>query len=390
LYARFVLLFRKPIVENGEVINCPDSAMQSANTTNSVDQPYAIINLGNHPKQKAFDTDDREKAGDDTEEEDPPASLEETPSATAIDANVFNVWDSNCTPILSIVRVGEFDATSGKTAVSMAARPVASEPRPVSSLSVNKPHTICIRYNEVDYLPLPFKFVWGKDKKNHHINTFLEPLIRLVRDVHKHVCIILDGYSGSGKSWTLFTQHDSLARFAARIFSSGIQENPITFVAFETRGQDQTDIKFRRAELRNIGVTENCVQYIPGAKHYTVGNVEALIQLLTWTSERRDTDKTKFNKESSRRHLVCAIGVGPPTSAGNNMGWLMLVDLAGAESMDASAQGDESRKINLSRLSLRKLIEDFSAWSRGKKNYLMPFNDSKVSHQRRYFHEDYS
>lgn len=277
--------------------------------------------------------------------------------------NILDCWSRNPRQIMSLIRWVDVNSNSGETAIDVK--------NSTYKIELHDQHTIYIRSDGSDYV-YPFDFVMGSSFDNSAVNLFIKPLIELVVK-GEDVSIVTDGYSGSGKSYTMFSEDDSLARYAANLLHEGLGGGQITFAAAQIRDKTQVEhFDFDPRQLREFGITAGGNSVITDGCHYQTSIAESLVNVIDWLDKHRATEPTTFNERSSRSHL--ALGLKPRSSRGR----LMMVDLAGAESSDATQNVKGTLGINISRTSLRNAMLHYSSWSPKKKNFYVNWRDSKV------------
>ena len=198
-----------------------------------------------------------------------------------------------------------------------------------------------------------FDHVFDWSEQNNQVNFRLYPLIQQFLQ-GSNVCIIADGYSGTGKSYTMFTQRDSVACAAVDAIFQIQRSQRVAFSAVQVENNTAKAFNFTQSELDMDGIIKaeepvgGDASY-KGRVQYIAESSKALKKLIGLMSSKRTKGKTDFNLESSRSQLVCTIIVqimGGPASH------LYLVDLAGNE----RAQNHESKDINLARIAMWQVL----------------------------------
>ncbi|KAI4668885.1 uncharacterized protein J4E92_008620 [Alternaria infectoria] len=207
--------------------------------------------------------------------------------------------------------------------------------------------------NSPDRLLTQYEFphVFSAQTMNLDICLFMQKAIELVAVRGGRFVILADGYSGTGKSYTLFETRDCIAQWAGDLLFHQLHLGQVFFAATEIvhsiqDGVVNKSVTFPPAKLRSISSTR---QELSAFKNrvvaYSATSAEHLQALVDWTVASRQTLPTAVNKNSSRSHLICQILI--PRGAGFAM--LTLADLAGAEDSSVTDHGSVSQLINQER-----------------------------------------
>ncbi|KAL8867138.1 MAG: hypothetical protein Q9174_005854, partial [Haloplaca sp. 1 TL-2023] len=209
-------------------------------------------------------------------------------------------------------------------------------------------------------------------ESNKTIIDDLSPLFHHIIDT-EHTYIVVDGQSGSGKSYTMLTGPNAIATVAAeRIFAderweADAWETRITCSAVEVYLDNAVDLLLLPGnqisqDKEPLGRGRSALRFaaIP------VISVEQALSLFKSISKKRRSRSTGKNASSSRGHLVCALTKTLRSTTGSQPDRttkLALVDLAGSERFDNDAVEscqDETTFINKSRWAIR---EDLRQWT---------------------------
>ncbi|KAL9002241.1 MAG: hypothetical protein Q9188_004813 [Gyalolechia gomerana] len=252
-------------------------------------------------------------------------------------------------------------------------KPLEGEHSRLLTISTRTSHTVTVAPRSTSDSTKRFTVdqIFDQDVPNELVFERISPVIIAALDYQK-VCIIADGQSNSGKSYTMFERGDSIASLAAAsIFSEManwenrgwkwsmsclILENSKKGT-YNLLSQDQQQLK-----INTVGSSrkDDREAWIPRE----VTSSASLPALFHEALGKRQERPTAKNNRSSRSHLLCTLQVTrtPPDGAktSSRVSQLCLIDLAGSERWDheaASAGNAETQFINLSRYELRQVIE---------------------------------
>jgi kinesin family protein C2/C3 len=237
------------------------------------------------------------------------------------------------------------------------------------AVSAKSNDTITV-YNEFDARKRTFEFdhVFYPDATQEHVFTEVVPFIRSFLDGY-NVSLLAYGVTNSGKTYTMQGTIDMpgiTVRSLELIFSSTPEVVTLSCVQIYNETvfdllNDMTVLELRGESFE----AENVTQVV-------VNSFEAAQTVMKTAAQKRSTNSTKLNQESSRSHLVVTVRRGGTK--------LNLVDLAGSENVARSgATGpilQEAKYINRSLSALGDVIHGLIA-HRGKSH--VPFRNSKLT-----------
>lgn len=118
---------------------------------------------------------------------------------------------------------------------------------------------------------------------------------------------------------------------------------------------------------------------VPHLTEEDISGPEQFISLLKQVSERRCTEHTLMNEQSSRSHLVLTLNISRVTESSQVHGFLNMIDLAGNENLkESGAIGDraeEAKAINKSLSAFTGVIQALV-----QKNTHVPYRESLLTH----------
>lgn len=227
--------------------------------------------------------------------------------------------------------------------------------------------------------PEPWKLlqcscVIGTTASNSDVFNTLKPLsYELQHPQNRVMCVGADGFSGSGKSYTM---ESLLLNIGADLFHSGGDLREVVFEAFQSSGKDVDSLDFSDHKVSSglykmdsSPIRLGTGAIIPGKRPcYQVTLFEAFELLLKKTKDFRHSGITNNNATSSRTHLVILVQV----TMMKKTSLLCIFDMAGNERSDAvnGIEGDEKKRleqtirINDSRMKIHVVFK--SAVSRKK------------------------
>lgn len=210
------------------------------------------------------------------------------------------------------------------------------------------------------------------DRVFHHTDTN--------RDIYEHVrpmvqaavegldvAIILEGPSGSGKSYTMFEQPDGIAFSLARhILQSPDKEDGqririASFKVYKEMILDATIVKGENTPLYIKDVRGSKIQVYRDQRYKSrvdgtlISTTEELTSEFMRMLNAREQRATAQNATSSRGHAVCKLEFSSSniSTGETKISTLFLVDLAGPESFKQSLNPDETRTITQGRTELQ-------------------------------------
>ena len=151
---------------------------------------------------------------------------------------------------------------------------------------------------------------------------------------------------------------------------------------FEIYGGKLFDLLNARGVIRCLEDAKQQVQ-LPGLTEHPVGNVDALLDMMSRAHDQRSTGSTGANEESSRSHQVLQLSLQIPTrnkrTPFKKVGQLTFIDLAGSErGADTTHNSKQTRmegaEINTSLLALKEVIRSLE-----RKQGHTPFRGSKLT-----------
>jgi kinesin family protein 2/24 len=190
----------------------------------------------------------------------------------------------------------------------------------------------------------------------------LAPVVQKVLDNEARAAtFLLFGQTGSGKTYTMTACQEGLAEqlFRGKSPTMKVQVQSIELAGKVCRDLMDSDSSSQGGEV--VKIQENgdgSVRFL-NAEAVTVTSSEELNQLLARVKERRSTQSTHLNDESSRSHAIYQIRL--LSTSAKKEGVLTLVDCAGTERRNDSLYHSrerqaESAEINASLYALKECI----------------------------------
>ncbi|KAL8923737.1 MAG: hypothetical protein Q9208_004489 [Pyrenodesmia sp. 3 TL-2023] len=233
-----------------------------------------------------------------------------------------------------------------------------------------KNYSLIIRSGEIDkHLEdtiYHFDRVFHESDTNLEVYQHIKPIVQAAID-GLDTTIILDGPSNSGKSYSIFGENGIAASIARHVFqrpildSEPIREMRIELSAFKVYREklfDTRDIKSQK----ELSIMETQPGIFTDSGHsskvqgQTISSLELLVSQFKEVYEARDKRSTDQNQASSRGHTICMLKfISSRTSTTSR---LYLVDLAGPESRDRSAETQETKDIMKGRQALQDRLSD--------------------------------
>ena len=225
--------------------------------------------------------------------------------------------------------------------------------------------------------PRIFDYILFPPASNVSVFETMKPMIGLLVN-GRQVCIVADGQSGTGKSYTMLKGPDPVAALAAQAIFDGLniakrsgweysvecsileicqeQPNDLLIPALkDDRKQPSNSAPKRVRILRTEPYLTNC-------SCHPLTSADEFMCLLHKASEQRATRTTKMNQCSSRSDLVSIISISRShTITGETQSSrFYLVDLVGSEwRYDRSIDPDEGKKIKEGRESLKRAMQAY-------------------------------
>ena len=234
-----------------------------------------------------------------------------------------------------------------------------------------------------------FDHVFPSTSTNQEVSQKVEPMVRAVMEGY-NVCVIVDGQSGAGKSYTMFDGEYSIASFAAtqilswkdvintqerfcRVQCSVIEilaDTPYDLLA--SKGL-RDKIQF---QIQNLPQKTVC----KGLQSKDVRTSEELMCLLKDAVTSRKVESTDKNSSSSRGHAITILTlIQSPPDEEPAISQLFLVDLAGSERRQETNNKEairEASTISTDRESLKKMF--IAHGKRGAGKNIVLNRDTKV------------
>lgn len=210
-----------------------------------------------------------------------------------------------------------------------------------------------------------FHHVFPAETDNNTLNRALHPLYHHFMSAPDSMsAILMDGYSGTGKSHTLCDQQDSIVmQLAAFLFpvSDTAREEPVRLAALQVvpgNGKEELDFLDLGATSAERATQTRGVPWSM-SKQYVARDRQALTALLRAAKARRKRESTMNNGQSSRSHMLFAFTIEFP---GDRYSTLLLADLAGNERHEGdewdAERKKEGRGINVSRSSIEHNLKE--------------------------------
>ena len=188
-----------------------------------------------------------------------------------------------------------------------------------------------------------------------------------------NVLTIMNGQSGTGKSYSMFNGDDAIAYAAAKglfalrdqldLGAVGAGAYRIVYTALEVYNDRLRDL-LGGSTPQQIVLTRSGFGFAAkGVVENEVESIATLHHLLDQARRNREVKKTPKNPESSRGHLVCEITLiwDDPENNTPRRHKLCLVDLAGSEHASEEVPSDlraETQFISTSRTNLQTALSN--------------------------------
>ena len=191
-------------------------------------------------------------------------------------------------------------------------------------------------------------------------DTAVAPLVEAVVLGKAAATLLMFGQTGSGKTYTMSACQE---RVAHQLFAANSCRQ-VQVQSIELAGKNCRDLMVTSeeasAQVKVLEQEDGSVRFVNAASA-AVSSAEELNQLLTAVKERRATQATRQNDESSRSHAVYQIRLHPKSSSCSKASVLTLVDCAGTERRNDSIyhcreRQAESAEINASLYALKECI----------------------------------
>lgn len=226
--------------------------------------------------------------------------------------------------------------------------PLHQDPtRPVEEMATVKPFT--------------FDCVLTPPVSNRVVFEKFETLTQAVLDGF-NLCIIADGQSGSGKSYTMMNGPTAIAASAmTSIFAELHNSMSFDYKVSVTCSVLEIYKEHPRDLLGNekVRISRNLAEPI-GCSHHPLHNSDELVALIRKACAQRTDRPTRQNQSSSRGDLVIIITISQHNVAPLEpiVSKLVLVDLAGSESSSScsSENADEVKIIKKGRECLQRMM----------------------------------
>ena len=225
--------------------------------------------------------------------------------------------------------------------------------------------------------PRIFDYVLFPPASNVSVFETIKPMIGLLVN-GRQVCIVADGQSGSGKSYTMLKGPEPVAALAAQAIFDGLntakrsgweysvecsileicQElpNDLLIPALKDNRKQPSNSASKRVRILR---TE---PYLINCSCHPLTSADEFMSLLHQASKQRATRTTEKNQHSSRSDLVSIISISRShTITGETQSSrFYLVDLVGSEwRSDRSVDPDEGKKIKEGRESLKRAMQAY-------------------------------
>ncbi|KAL8668257.1 MAG: hypothetical protein Q9202_000235 [Teloschistes flavicans] len=216
-------------------------------------------------------------------------------------------------------------------------------------------------------------FAFGPNDSNEYVGRDLAPILGALLDSH-NVCIIADGQSNTGKSYTMYSGPNSLVASAvSRIFFivQSIDDARTYHKSLSKTGgvESRWQLKLSVLEIYlektyDLLSPRGCkspleVRSPEFLRSESIVKPDHILPFMDLVSHNRNARKTQKNGTSSRGHVVIIVTLTNKDLA--KVAKLYLVDLAGSERLDGQDPGfeKETRFINESRTEFRQAIKAF-------------------------------
>jgi kinesin family member 2/24 len=204
---------------------------------------------------------------------------------------------------------------------------------------------------------------FDSDVDSHEVyDKTVAPLVETVMKSPTAATLLLFGQTGSGKTFTMSACQDRVAR---QLFEAYRRHFTVHIQVIELAGKNCRDLlgdySFSGECCNTVKILDHddgSVRFVNAAS-VTVASAEALNQLLANVKERRSTQSTSQNDESSRSHAIYHIRLVHSSSSKASV--LTLVDCAGTERRNdriyhCRERQSESAEINSSLYALKECI----------------------------------
>ncbi|KAL8899393.1 MAG: hypothetical protein Q9192_001588 [Flavoplaca navasiana] len=237
------------------------------------------------------------------------------------------------------------------------------------SLILRKEHNIDRLDADREY---DFDRVFHEQDTNSMVSLYVKPMVQAAAEDGLNAAILVEGPSGSGKSYTLFGQNDSIAFWMAKyLFEPRDLEGELPPPKIRLYGlkvyQDLLYDALDRQNKHMLHISNETplrIYHDQQFKRRFEGNeVFSTLQLTTALRRiygARDERRTEQNETSSRGHTICMLEFHRQGSIGGNSATslLFLVDLAGPEPIAQSQHQNETKSITKSRTELQCRLRD--------------------------------
>lgn len=207
---------------------------------------------------------------------------------------------------------------------------------------------------------------------------FTKPLIDSLLSGY-NCCLLAYGQTGSGKTYTMTgnkARYGIIQHICRDIIDlcNGAQ---LSVSYCEVYKEEITDLLTGMSGLKIREDPSNGV-FMSGIRMESVTTYDELLRWINIGRRRRKTMSTLMNNDSSRSHSIITLYLHD----GSSITKLNLVDLAGSENiykspLTSSLRASESIKINLSLLTLHKVISTLA--SKNVSSLVVPYRDSKLT-----------
>lgn len=222
-----------------------------------------------------------------------------------------------------------------------------------------------------------FDYILFPPASNISVFETIKPMIEILVN-GRQVCIMADGQSGTGKSYTMLKGPEPVAALAAQAIFDGLNaakglgwEYSVECSILEIQQEHPNDLlipalKDDRKQQSNSAPERVQISrkepYLNNCSCRSLTSADEFMTLLHQASQQRASRKTKMNQSSSRSDLISIISIsrshtitGETTSSR-----FYLVDLVGSESgSDRSIPSDEGKKIKEGRESLKRAMQAY-------------------------------
>jgi kinesin family protein 2/24 len=244
--------------------------------------------------------------------------------------------------------------------------------------------------------PVVFKCTAAFDERASSVNVYRTTTMPLVQQVKQGgvATLLMFGQTGSGKTFTMTAMEELLA---ADVFTfdptATTKRNKITVQVqyLELCGKicrDLLDDSRPEVRIMDNNDEDGSVCFV-NATSVMVETAEELVSFMAEAKQRRATQATDKNDESSRSHAVCQMTIYAAATAeeknhaARQRGVLTLVDCAGTERRNDSmyhskSRQAESNEINASLYALKECIRARSSSSNSQHGYV-PYRSNNLT-----------